>query len=388
MLRVNLRYNRRNRLKADGTAAIEIELYLDGKQKYLTTGISVIPEFWNEKKQEVKKHKDAIVFNSQISKRIEEIRSFEYRLDAFGEELTWAKLENFLDSGGKLRVSFIEFYEEQVHKQGLAKGSVKSHRSTIMHLKKFRKSISFNDLNYKLITDFDQYLRMQGLHTNTIWNQHKNVKAFINIALKSDMITENPYKKFKMLKADSTRQSLTDEQLQKLESIVLDDDSGLEHVRNMFLFACYTGIRFSDLMDLTKDSFYKEGDELMLKFAQNKSVGKLDDKFVVIPLGKVFGGKALRIVERYMQMPGERFFPKYENQSVNRPLKIIAGILGIKFNLTFHVSRHTFCTRLASLSSDPYLIMKLAGHSDIRIALKYIHTSGADVNRKLDSINW
>lgn len=101
---------------------------------------------------------------------------------------------------------------------------------------------------------------------------------------------------------------------------------------------------------------------------------------VFIPLHAIFDGKAEKIIETY-GVP----LPRITNQKANEYLKIICQLTGITKPVHWHTARHTFCSYLAAKYNDPYLIMQLAGHLEIKTSMIYIHTSQEIIKDKLRS---
>jgi integrase len=96
----------------------------------------------------------------------------------------------------------------------------------------------------------------------------------------------------------------------------------------------------------------------------------------------------LDILNKYLPNATTTIFPTYTNQHTNRLLKVIAGIAKTPMRLTFHIGRHTFGSMMAEIIQNPYLIMDLMGHADIKTSMIYIHTSQERINRQLKGLNW
>ncbi|MDR1226970.1 MAG: tyrosine-type recombinase/integrase [Prevotellaceae bacterium] len=76
------------------------------------------------------------------------------------------------------------------------------------------------------------------------------------------------------------------------------------------------------------------------------------------------------------------------DQAINRQLKLLASIAGIEKDLTFHMARHTCGTALADISANPYLIMDILGHRDIKTSMIYIHSSSERIKKQLQNLRW
>ncbi len=122
-----------------------------------------------------------------------------------------------------------------------------------------------------------------------------------------------------------------------------------------FLFSCFTGLRISDIQQLTPDNVI--GDYLV--FVSQKSV-----KMQCIQLNKsahqFIGNKVL-------------FEGKHSNEHINRTLKDICKVAGIKKNVSYHVARHTFATNFLISGGNVTVLQKLLGHSKIEDTMIYVH---------------
>jgi integrase len=133
----------------------------------------------------------------------------------------------------------------------------------------------------------------------------------------------------------------------------------LDRVKNLFLFSCYTGLSYIDLVELRPEQLITGIDKVRwIKTTRAKT-----DTPVNVPLLK----PAEALLEKFMKDgAGQRdtVFPRVTNQEMNRSLKIIAEVCGIQKYLTFHLARHTFATTIALMNGVPIeTISKLLGHT-------------------------
>lgn len=381
-------FNRKKSLNKRGEALIEIQIYLAGKQKYISTGISVKPEHWIDKDNKISnKHLNYITLNSEIHKILLKFNQFEAEMIRMQQDYTIDDIiAQHKGAGAKTNKNFIQFMHEKCAiRTDIAPETKRSHKSIISHIAEFKPEMQFKDIDYKLVTEFDDYLRNKGYHQNTIKNHHKILKSYINIAIKSNILPENryPYRNFALKEQSTTRTGITAPELSRIENLELNM-SEFVLVKDLFLFSCYTGIRYGELISLKPENVItNQGHEHSLSFVMNKT-----GKNIKLPLSHLFAGKPEKIMIKYYNPEKKFIFPRISNEHINRILKLIATLAHINYRLTFHMSRHTFCTRLAELNPDPYLIKELAGHSDIRISMIYIHHSNAMIENKLKKISW
>ena len=161
------------------------------------------------------------------------------------------------------------------------------------------------------------------------------------------------------------RDFLTIEELEKLKSFNLENYS-FEKVRDIFLFSCYTGLRFSDALDLSMEQIRSNENTSFIYREQIKTGESIN-----IPLVP----EAMQIIEKYNdnenRVVKNKVLPHISNQNFNLYLKSIAGIVGLNKKLTHHVARHTFATFLLNKSVSLEVVSSLLGHTNIRTTQVY-----------------
>ena len=127
----------------------------------------------------------------------------------------------------------------------------------------------------------------------------------------------------------------------------------------MFVFCCYSGLAFKEMMNLRKDDISKEFDgELWMNINRAKT-----NKSYKVPLLP----KAKEIIEVYNLDDNEFVFPRISNPNFNSYLKEIADLVGIQKKLTHHIARKTFATTVLLYNNVPIeIVSKLLGHSKIQ----------------------
>ena len=160
---------------------------------------------------------------------------------------------------------------------------------------------------------------------------------------------------------------LEEAEIQRLASVGIRD-SGKGIVKDIFLFACYTGLSYIEVKLLKRGDIVTgiDGEEwINVKRKKTKTP-------VRVPLLS----QAKGILDKYSDFPdvknGHTLLPVYSNQKVNKYLKIIASNAGIKKHLTFHVARHTFATTITLMNNVPLeTVSKLLGHTKLSTTQKY-----------------
>lgn len=233
-------------------------------------------------------------------------------------------------------------YYNKIWKEKLSKGSFKNYKTTIGYMKLFitacfnSKDIYLSQLNMEFITEFEHYVRNFPIkkHDPCLGNgtaKHiQRLKRIINWAVELKWITINPIEKYSCPVKKNKRKKLTIQQLVTLELRSFQDPA-LQYVKDLFLFSCYTGLAFADVMQLQKSHFEWDVNGITwCKIYRQKS-----DVLSQVPLLK----NAAKIVEQYKHHPdvleSERIFPATTNQNINKRLKVIQEICDLIFRFRF-----------------------------------------------------
>jgi site-specific recombinase XerD len=242
--------------------------------------------------------------------------------------------------------------------------------------------VLFSDINFAFVDSFNNFLKAKGYQQNTIHKHHKNIKKFIGLAIKKEITdTKNPYEKYKVKSEQKPHNVLRMQEVQALANLTFNEsENKLSQVRDMFLFACYTGLRISDVRAMQNKYIKTTDDGLELDFFTIKV-----NKRAELPLYKLFNGLPEIILRNYMKDSETLVFTNISEQYINRHLKVLAQRTGIKFNLTFHIGRETFGTYMAT-KVQPFELMRLMQHSDIKTTMRYVHLSKQMIHESLDKV--
>lgn len=387
-------FNRKSKLNAKGKAPIEIRAYQNRKRVFITTKIFVSPQQWDGKHNQVKSnHPLYDVHNRTIQNMIKSYEEMQYEKLKLGLTFSLADFKKESDINIS-DLSFSDFMDKQIeiNSNNNRKRTKINHRNTLNHLKKFNneKDIFFSDINYDFVEGFLNYLRSAGKAENTVHKQFKILKSYINIAIIKKLIkSENPCIHFKVSEVPVDREVLSYEELTKIEELDLSAfDKGLGYTRDIFLFACYTGLRISDMIEFKTGYVKSTKTGWVLDFRSQK-----ESKIVDLELTHLFKKKESTksrpelILEKYYNKSEERVFPKRTEQKINLDLKIIAALANINLNLSFKTARHTFGTYM-STKLQITLVKDMMQHSDIRTTMKYIHISREMIKQGLLKVDW
>lgn len=391
-------YNRKNQLNTHGKSLIQIECYLNGKNKYFSTQIYIEPNYWNNKTRTIKTdYPNGIKLNKQIDETIRDLENFELDKINAGKPFNLGMLTDFMK--GDAVSSFTEFMELEIEKMNLTESTKKNHRSTLTRLKEFRKVVYFEDLTFEFLNDFDGFLRKiqitfkdkdtppKKLMQNTIWKYFKNIKTYINLAINKDLmnVQQYPFRKFKVKTGDSKKVFLSPNEIEDFENVELTGDNAkYQIVKDLYMFAVYTGLRYSDVFSLQKKDIVSiAGKDWLIKTMEKTNEN------VRIPIYAIFNGKPSELLKKYTNFGSIFCFSELTNQHCNRQLKEIAKLVGIKDKIiTFHTARHTTATYLLYKNVSITTVQKILGHKKLATTQIYGHIMDATVENELNAVNF
>jgi len=354
--------------KKDGTCAVYILVHLGGKSLKFNTGVSCDPDNFDAQTSRKKgKSKKVSDDNLTIERGLARMNDIFVRYRLQGETLTPEVLKKEWKNPAR-RVNFFAWMDEalKARKGELADSSLKQHKSLKSKMEKFRKKLAFADIDADYIEQFRRFLKVTMKNDlNTIHNNLKNLKAYLNIARRQGVISENPFDNVKLKRSAPERIFLTEDELNALwtmyEKRKLPDTH--HYVLRHFLFMCFTGIRISDLIALTFDGIF---DDTLFYFPiKTHGVSK---KAAKVPLNKY----AKQLIADEGRTTG-KVFKLISEQRMNLKIKEIALGAKIPKKLSNHSGRHTFATLYLSKTKDLTGLQRMLGHSNVSQTMVYVH---------------
>lgn len=281
-------------------------------------------------------------------------------------------------------VDYMRYFAERKKEYGQSNRRAETVEKVIKYVEAYDGGVMLSDVDKDYCKGFIKYLSTAKSLRSTknpkiISKQTASVYyavlvAVLNQAVREDLIESNPTTKVSaeerktIAPTGNARTYLSLDELQKL----IDTKCGNEELKNAFLFACYTGLRYSDITTLQWDDIKTENGQMfickqMIKTKQN----------LIVPIGKS--------AKQYLpKKKGKYIFDLPTLISMNTELKRWAKRAKVDKNVHFHVSRHTFATSLLTKGADLYSVSKLLGHTNINTTQVYAEI----VNKKrVEAIN-
>ncbi len=230
------------------------------------------------------------------------------------------------------------------------------------------KDLRLNELKRAHLMDFQDFLlttynkQCKGTISRTTSNKYmQKLKVVIHDALARELILRNPFTGFKMENDKTSMPYLSLEEVRLITEHDLGGCPNLDRVRKLFIFSVYSGLRYSDATTLLRSQVTTNEDgQYWIRIQQQKTK---------VIISRPLFRPAAEIYEHYKRTnPSMKtVLPYLTNQYVNRVLKEIAVMVGIKNKVvTFHTSRHTHACMLIEKGVDLLTTSYFMGHSSTR----------------------
>jgi site-specific recombinase XerD len=373
-------YPKNDKADRKGLVPIYCRITYNGKRVEFSTNRKISPKRWSKTGYVKGTKEDA----REINEHLDSIRNKIYRaqteLTNNNELITAQILRNKVtgrDEKKKTLLEVFKYHNQQMEAKRdieFADATIKRYKTTYSHIKKFlqyqyqKDDIYLSQLNYAFIADLEHYFKViKNCNHNTTIKYIKNLRKVINMAIANEWLYKDPFIKFKAKLEEVPRDYISEEELKRIEEKEIDIPR-LDQVRDIFIFSCYTGLAYIDVINLTKDNIRIgiDGDKWIYTYRHKT---KTKSNIPLLP-------KAEEIIEKYKDHPStarnDRLLPNLSNQKLNAYLKEIADLCDIKKNLTFHIARHTFATTVTLTNGVPIeTVSSLLGHKNLRTTQIY-----------------
>lgn len=352
-IRYRLTWHRNGRLNKRQEGLIQIEMLQGNKRIYVSTKTYVKKgQFANGM---VVNRTNADKLNFYLFSLIDEIETIELQMIYNGTDYTAASVREAYRKHAAPSATIREFGTETVSVSDRKKNTKQNYATLFNSIDKFKKNVALSDIDFDFVSNYTKWLEKQGVSHNTIVSRQRMLRAILNEAKARGIISSNPFDRFRIKGMTAKKGYISSEQLSELEKLELKGDE--ETVRDAFLIGCYTGLRFSDVKELSSSNL-QDG---WIVTTMKKTGGTVE-----VPYKALFDGKAYKLFEKYDGKPEKLTSRIGGNASVNRILHAVLDRVGADRKITFHSSRHTFATLLGQAGVDIATVSKLLGHKKLQ----------------------
>jgi integrase/recombinase XerD len=377
--------------RKEGVLPIYMRITYARKKAELHTGFTCTKKEWNTANQNTR---NSTTVNKKLSDKKAAVYSFLEDLEKENKPVSAAILKDLLTGKTRVKTRILEYLEnhieEIVTRAQIKTISINKYRQSLSSLRGYIPEkygvpdLTMDQVTYEFINGYDLYLKKSlNLHKNTINKYHTRLRTLLLRALAEGIITKQPYANFKLINEKTNREFLSQDDLTQLINTDLSHNRSLDKVKDIFLFSCYTGLRFQDAQNLTLDNLTSYNKKAFLRFVQEKTGRAID--IPLLPAAK-------KILDKYKDEPERKILhkllPKISNQKVNSYLKIISDLADLNKTLTHHMARHTFATTICLNNGMPMEdVSKLLGHSSTKTTAIYGRITQERLQKSMEKIN-
>ena len=243
-----------------------------------------------------------------------------------------------------------------------------------------KEDLPLAEVNGELVRAFAFYLKTEkGCQQNTVIRYMKCLKKITNLARANDWMAKDPFLGIRFHEKEVVREFLTMDELQTIYRKEFPLER-LTLVRDVFIFAAFTGLAFIDVQQLAPEHIVRDNNgNLWIRKPRQKTKNMCNIPLLDIPL---------EILRKYADHPTCRkkgvLLPVPCNQKMNSYLKEIADICMIRKNLTTHCARHSYATSVC-LANGVSLenVAKMLGHSNIKMTQHYARVLDSSILRDM-----
>ncbi len=367
-----------------GPAPIYTRIKLNGLRSETSTGQYCDPKHWNSSFGRMQGKKDDIKIKS-LNASLDEIQNkihsaFQF-LEDNNQEITADNIRNqYIGKPTSRPITLVEVFNDHNEKmraligKEYTKGTHLRYETSLRHTLAFLKwkfkikDIELNRIDHSFIMDYEFYLRsVRNCANNSAVKYIRNFGKIIHICVANQWISHDPFLAYKSKFKKVERIFLTKEELQKMADKEFEFNR-LAHVRDVFLFCCFTGLAYVDVKQLRKKDIVTGIDgEKWISIKRQKT--NVPSKIPILPM-------AIKLINKYQNHPqceaNDAVLPVLSNQKMNAYLKEVTDLCGVHKNVTFHIARHTFATTVTLLNGVPIeTVSKMLGHTNIKTTQHY-----------------
>ena len=415
---IRLHFNLKQMKDIDKLTQIMLVTTINKQRIRIYTKIRIEPKYWDKKAcrcradfpVNLRERKKLILVNKQLDEIESSVYQTDEKLAEKGKFLTQQTIrKTIVDTQSDRKDGFrpivylhqlVEEYLNNLNKNG-KRGIASTQRTYLTALKRLESFCrcrnfalqTFEDFDHKFFADFANYLytcsyqkgKIKKQYTQTtVINTLKVIKNLLHRAYDNEMTNNNYFSKVQtILSSDVSEQVyLTEKEIQQIAQLKLTHPYE-QHIRDMFVIACYTALRISDIQKLNNADIRSDH----ISLYQTKTKEKVD-----IPILK----EIAPLITHYQKVG----FPHIHICKANETIKDLARRCGIHENIShkehrggtmqirtqpkwsmisFHTARRSCITNLYKRGYPVNYIMTLSGHRSVQAFQRYMRASSKEI---------
>ena len=405
-------------LRKDGSRSVMLRVCCHGKRTDLYTGVNVTESQWSTKMQRVKhgcvvKGTPYSVLNTTINDQITFIDNFFTKKAMLDVDPSLEELKQQFNvaykgkSGEVVSNDFFILFDTFIAKRKEMRNWDKSMVEAFVRLKnllyELNPNISFTSLSEETMNAIVKKLS-ESMYNDSIIKRLFYLKQFVKWAMGQGYPVHKEYLGYnpKLPKVKKDVRFIYPDELDRILKLDLEEGSTIASVRDCFVFACHTALRYSDLEQLTHDNIRprKKGDGFEIRKLTEK-----DDDIVFYKLSKIATDIYLKYKDK--KYKGGKLLPVISSQKYNDYMKDIGKMAKLEGNwidyeyklkekitvttprtdLASHVARRTFIVMAYNEGIPLDLIALVTSHNDVKAMKPYLKATSTGADKVIDVID-
>jgi site-specific recombinase XerD len=374
-------YAKRAKASVNGLVPIYTRITINGKRIELSSNRFVEMSKWSTEAGKMKGNsEEARSINSHLDMLRIQIIDMQMELLHKKIPVTTETLKSKILGVDERQRMLIPIFQDHNNKikelvgKEYAPGTLERYKTSLKHTIEFIQwkysvsDIDIKNIDHAFITDYEFFLRsIRKCANNTAVKYIKNFKKIVKLCISNGWLDKDPFVNYKAKIREVEREFLSQEEIQTIYEKVFVTER-LNQVKDIFVFACFTGLAYIDVKQLTLSniSIGIDGGKWIFTHRQKTETAS---RIPLLPIPQ-------ELIQKYATHPQclneNKLLPVLSNQKMNSYLKEIADVCGIKKDLTFHIARHTFATTVTLTNGVPIeSVSKMLGHTNIKTTQHY-----------------
>ena len=390
-----LLYLKKSSLDRSGKAPIMGRITLGRSIAQFSCKLFCNPNLWNPRESRMDgKSREAVEVNGRLDNLLLAVQSSYQSLLAKGSPFDATDIKEHFQGCVQSRTMLLERFDGLIEDMeehvgiDIKRESLVLYRQTRARLQQLIRAkhnasdLTFSQLTENFIKQFEQFVTGEvGLKQSTCYNMIVLIKKVCKLAYREGAADSLLFDNVHVDKGDSRLPKALDrEALDKLKALCFDGwEIDLETARDVFLFACYTGAAYCDLMALNPEHLIRDDEGVLwLKFNRQKT-GVLC-RVKLLP-------EVLRLMNRLSDERRNTLLPHIDYLTYQSHLKVLRLRAGIALPITSHTARHTFATLITLEQGVPIeTVSKMLGHSTVRMTERYAKVTPQKLFEEFDRL--
>lgn len=379
-----LLYLKKSGLDRSGQAPIMGRITYGRTIAQFSCKLSCDPKLWNARESRLNgKSREAVATNGKLERLLLSAQSAYQTLCEQGIVFTATDIKELLQGSMQSQITFLERYDQMLEEMKQKVGveikatalnsyfTIRKHLHAFIQEKFHTTDIAFSQIEEDFLECLQHYSVGKLGHSQGHYRKMAlAVKKVCRLAYREGLITRQLFAHVTIERGENNRPRALDRaSLDKLQSLTFEPyEVKLETARDLFLFACYTGVAYCDMVSLERKHLFTDDEgALWLKFRRQKTNTLCRVKLL---------SEAVRLMERHQSEERTTLFAPIAYSVYLSQLKALQLRAGISIPLSAHVGRHTFATLITLERGVPIeTVSRMLGHSNIQTTERYAHVT-------------